>query len=118
MSLQRLNTVIEQVAATPFDGLDPSADASQPHEVSKSTTLGVRKASADAPAGPMMGEQIRQLPRQWQPVDVDGSFMPCLAQLDCGTLRLARWSFVRSAPESAELRPPKMTRSTGIRLVL
>ena len=86
---EALNTVIKQVAATPFDPTNEelasdesgaSADAFQPRPVSESTTPCVRNASADAPAGPTMGEQIRQMKQQWQPADDDSSFMPCLAQ--------------------------------------
>lgn len=86
---EALNTVIQQVAATPFDGavdelaseeLDASADASQPHSVNVAATLSARNASADASEGLTMGEQIRQLKAQWQSADDDGSFMPCLAQ--------------------------------------
>ena len=77
---EALNTVIKQVAATPLEAPDASADTSQPHEVSKSTTLSVRNASADAPAGQTMAEQIRQLKQQWQPAGDDSFVMPCLAQ--------------------------------------
>ena len=91
---EAMNTVIAQVAATPFDEpsevpsgeLDASADAFQPHSVIESTTRSGQKASADASAtptmaSPTMGEQLRQLKRQWQPVDDDdGFFMPCFAQ--------------------------------------
>ena len=86
---EALNTVIKRVAATPCDpaveelasdASDASADALQPHAVSVSATSSVRNASADAPTGPTMGEQIRQLKQQWQPGDDDGSFMPSLAQ--------------------------------------
>jgi len=83
-----VNTVVEQVAATPFDEScevpseeqNASADAFQPHRVSESTTPSGRNASADAPAGPTMGEQLRQLKRQWQPAEDDGFHMPSLAQ--------------------------------------
>ena len=91
---EALNTIIQQVAATPFDETseeltseepDASADAFQPHSVGESTTLSGQNASADAPAdstigSPTMGEQIRQLKRQWQPADHDCYLMPCLAQ--------------------------------------
>ena len=91
--VEALNTVVQQVAATPFD--EPSeelaeeqgasADAYQPPLVSKSTALSRQNASADAPDGrtiaePTMAEQIRQLKRQWQPADDDGFVMPSLAQ--------------------------------------
>jgi len=93
-----LNTVIKQVAATPYDTsseetasresseeFDASADASQPRSVDESTTSCVRNASADAPAGlpipiATMGEQIRQLRQQWQPADDDSFAIPSLAQ--------------------------------------
>ena len=86
---EALNTVIKQVAATPFDPAEeelareqPSASAGafQPRSVSGLTTSCVRNASADAPTGPTMGEQIRQMKRQRQPGDDDDSFMPSLAQ--------------------------------------
>ncbi len=99
-----LDTVIKQVAATPFDqsveefaseehaseepgneDRDASADAHQPPSVGESTTPSVRNASADASTGATMqgssmGEQIGQLKRQWQPCDADGFVMPSLAQ--------------------------------------
>ncbi len=86
---EAVDAVVRQVAATPFGGPveevaseepDASADVPPPHSVKDLATLSGRNASADAPADPTMGEQIRQLKAQWQPADDDGSFMPCLAQ--------------------------------------
>ena len=93
-----VDEIVKQVAATPFDSeveeesveeltveeseeLGASADASQPQSVTSKATHRARNASADAPRGLTIGEQIRQLKRQWQPAEGDdGSFMPCLAQ--------------------------------------
>ena len=96
---EAVNTVVQQVAATPFDGVaeelesrdlassegGASADAFQPHSVGESDAPSVRNASADAPAGPAsrdpsMREQIRQMKKQWQPADDDGFLIPSLAQ--------------------------------------
>ena len=92
--VEAIDTVVQQVAATPFgepgDEPDASADVSDLQTVSSNITLGGRNASADAPNGrttdgrpicePTMAEQLRQLKRQWQPADDDGFFMPSLAQ--------------------------------------
>ena len=88
--VESLNTIIQQVAATPFDepgeDLDASADASDQQTVRSTATLGGQNASADAPDGrtidePTMAEQLRQLKRQWQPADDDDGFVvPSLAQ--------------------------------------
>ena len=104
---EALNTIIKQVAATPFDESaeeepasgesDASADALQPQPVGELTTVSGQSASADARTllstmagptkegravgSPTMGEQIRQLKQLWQPAEGDdGLFMPCLAQ--------------------------------------
>ena len=63
---EALNTIIQKVAATPFEPAEEE--------------LASEELGADAPTGPTMGEQLRQLRQQWQPADDDGSFMPCLAQ--------------------------------------
>lgn len=95
---EALNTIIKQVAATPFDEpgegfgeeLDASADAFHSHSVGVPTTPSVQNASADAAvaansagptaSGPTMAEQIREMKRQWQPVDDDRFHIPSLAQ--------------------------------------
>ena len=88
-----IDTVVQQVAATPYDEpvaelgdeRDASADASDQQTVSPLTTLSGQNASADASTsptigGPTMREQLRELKRQWQPADDDGFGMPSLAQ--------------------------------------
>ncbi len=90
---EAVDTVVQQVAATPFDEesedrrdeVGASADAFDQPSVTENATLSSRNASADAPdeqtiADPTMGEQIRQLKRQWQPADEDGFVMPSLAE--------------------------------------
>ena len=75
-----VETVVQQLAATPFDepsenlgeADDASADASDRQKVTIETTQCARNASADAHltstiGGPNMHEQLRQLKRQWQP---------------------------------------------------
>ena len=82
--VESLNTIIQQVAATPFDepgeDLDASADAFDQQTVRSPATLGGQDASADASDGPTMREQLRELKQQWQPADDDGFGMPSLAQ--------------------------------------
>jgi len=88
-----VDTIVQQVAATPFDEpsdqlseeRDASADASDQRSVTKSNTQCGRNASADASiiptvGSPTMQEQLRQLKRRWQPADDDGFVMPSLAQ--------------------------------------
>jgi hypothetical protein len=96
---EAVDTVVQQVAATPFDEVSDdradevgaSADAFDQPSVTENATLSGRAqrtsphASADASDGrtianPTMGEQMRQLKRQWQPADEDGFVMPSLAE--------------------------------------
>ena len=81
---EALNTIIQQVAATPaaesVEDADPSADAHQPPSVVEPATVSPQYASGDASDGLTMGEQIRRLKQQWQPADDDGFFIPSLAQ--------------------------------------
>ena len=86
-----LDTVIQQVAATPFEEVDElasdevvdeegaSADTFQPQSVEPACAMSGRNASADAPDGRTMGDQIKELKQKWQPAD-DGFFMPALDQ--------------------------------------
>ncbi|MEZ5226845.1 MAG: HNH endonuclease signature motif containing protein [Acidimicrobiales bacterium] len=99
---ETLNTIIQQVAATPMDasaealpsppvsvatsgGQDASADASPLLPVSVATSGG-QDASEDVSGtvavadGRSMVEQLRALKAQWQPADADDFFVPTLAQ--------------------------------------
>ena len=83
-----LDTIVQQVAATPIDEPNDiehaSADASWPLPVDEPTALSGRNASADAcdsatENDPSMAEQIRELKQRWQPEGID-YFAPTLAQ--------------------------------------
>ena len=64
------DTIVQQVAVTPVDEPDASADASD-----------VRNASADASADQSMSAQLRELKQRWQPKDAaDDRCMPSFAQ--------------------------------------
>ena len=76
-----LNTVMQQVAATPID--DP-ADCGGASADARRTETGNPcdgpDASADAPDTATMAEQLRVLKRQWQPTDHDVRWIPSLDQ--------------------------------------
>ena len=64
------DTIVQQVAVTPVDEPNASADASN-----------VRNASADASADQSMSAQLRELKQRWQPKDpADDRWMPSFAQ--------------------------------------
>ena len=86
---EAIDTIVQQVAATPFDEPgeegDASADVSRPPAVAEQNALRPQNASADAPEDidsgePTMGDQIRQLKQSWQPTNADEYFAPSLAQ--------------------------------------
>ncbi len=77
---EAINTLVQQIAATPVDGPDASADAYQPLPVVTSATSSGQGASADASSSSEMGERLRELKRQWQPADSDDFDIPSLAQ--------------------------------------
>ena len=84
---EALNTIVQQVAATPADepadtpeAPDASADASPPRSVIEPTATSGQNASADASCTPSTSEQLRQLKQQWQPADHGDFWIPSLAQ--------------------------------------
>ena len=79
-----LNTIIQQVAATPCDEsreeVHASADASMPPLTNQPNVKSAPNASADAPVERSMGEQMRELKQRWQPKGMDSDFMPLMCQ--------------------------------------
>ena len=93
-----IDTIVQQVAATPMvepieeedADVDASADASTPLPVEPPTALRQQNVSADAattqsptPGQETLGEQIRQLKQSWQPEGADDCFAPTLTQQRC-----------------------------------
>lgn len=81
---EALNTLIRRVAATtidePAERSDASTDVSLPQSVVESTTPRSQDASADAPVGATMAQQIRQLKQQWHPGGQGDFWIPTVAQ--------------------------------------
>ncbi len=78
---EALNTMVQQVAATPLDPpVGEVADAPPPLSVVDHITPGGQKASADASGDPTMADQLSELRRSWQPADADDFDIPSVAQ--------------------------------------
>ena len=84
---QAIDTIVQQVAATPIDDADEdrsgedwadaSADALQPQTVTAINAVSSQNASADASS---MEDQLRELKQRWQPDGADDGWIPSLAQ--------------------------------------